>query len=124
MQQGNDVGTTYRSTIYAYTQEQLDQALCSKDEYQKVSLNHPFVSLSSIHKQPSGDPFVDQWFKTSLASEFQILHWTSSAKSKNVLKNIIGCLESIIDIIVSWISALFIVYMNNNSNNLYIAWKI
>uniref|UniRef100_A0A671PN71 peptide-methionine (S)-S-oxide reductase n=1 Tax=Sinocyclocheilus anshuiensis TaxID=1608454 RepID=A0A671PN71_9TELE len=35
MRQGNDVGTTYRSTIYAYAQEQLDQALHSKDEYQK-----------------------------------------------------------------------------------------
>lgn len=52
MRQGNDVGTTYRSTIYAYTQEQLDQALCSKDEYQKVSLNHPFISLPSIYKHP------------------------------------------------------------------------
>ncbi|ROL52535.1 Mitochondrial peptide methionine sulfoxide reductase [Anabarilius grahami] len=37
MRQGNDVGTTYRSTIYAYTQEQLTQALRSKDEYQKNS---------------------------------------------------------------------------------------
>ncbi|XP_052442277.1 mitochondrial peptide methionine sulfoxide reductase isoform X2 [Carassius gibelio] len=37
MRQGNDVGTTYRSSIYAYTQEQLDQALRSKDEYQKPS---------------------------------------------------------------------------------------
>ncbi|CDQ91037.1 unnamed protein product, partial [Oncorhynchus mykiss] len=36
MRQGNDVGTTYRSAIYTYTQEQLEQALASKDDYQKV----------------------------------------------------------------------------------------
>ncbi|KAL6485926.1 hypothetical protein MHYP_G00053180 [Metynnis hypsauchen] len=36
MRQGNDVGTTYRSAIYAFTQEQLSQALASKEEYQKA----------------------------------------------------------------------------------------
>ncbi|CAB1340224.1 unnamed protein product, partial [Coregonus sp. 'balchen'] len=36
MRQGNDVGTTYRSAIYTYTQEQLEQALASKDDYQKA----------------------------------------------------------------------------------------
>uniref|UniRef100_A0A674CTP6 peptide-methionine (S)-S-oxide reductase n=1 Tax=Salmo trutta TaxID=8032 RepID=A0A674CTP6_SALTR len=35
MRQGNDVGTTYRSAIYTYTQEQLEEALASKDDYQK-----------------------------------------------------------------------------------------
>ncbi|XP_014841510.1 mitochondrial peptide methionine sulfoxide reductase isoform X1 [Poecilia latipinna] len=35
MRQGNDVGTTYRSAIYAYTQQQLEEALASKDQYQK-----------------------------------------------------------------------------------------
>jgi peptide-methionine (S)-S-oxide reductase len=33
MRQGNDVGTTYRSTIYATTQDQLDAALASRDAY-------------------------------------------------------------------------------------------
>uniref|UniRef100_A0A4W5KBK8 peptide-methionine (S)-S-oxide reductase n=1 Tax=Hucho hucho TaxID=62062 RepID=A0A4W5KBK8_9TELE len=37
MRQGNDVGATYRSAIYTYTQEQLEQALASKDDYQKVT---------------------------------------------------------------------------------------
>ncbi|XP_031438056.1 mitochondrial peptide methionine sulfoxide reductase-like [Clupea harengus] len=46
MRQGNDVGTTYRSTIYAYTPEQLQQALTSKDEYQKVSSTPPKTSLN------------------------------------------------------------------------------
>ncbi|MEQ2260075.1 hypothetical protein XENORESO_001515, partial [Xenotaenia resolanae] len=35
MRQGNDIGTTYRSAIYAYTQQQLEEALASKDQYQK-----------------------------------------------------------------------------------------
>ena len=34
MRQGNDVGTTYRSTIYTTSQDQLDQALASRDAYQ------------------------------------------------------------------------------------------
>jgi peptide-methionine (S)-S-oxide reductase len=34
MRQGNDVGTQYRSTLYAYGDEQLAQALASRDRYQ------------------------------------------------------------------------------------------
>lgn len=34
MRQGNDTGTQYRSGIYTYTQEQLDEALESKQRYQ------------------------------------------------------------------------------------------
>ncbi|XP_048063430.1 mitochondrial peptide methionine sulfoxide reductase isoform X3 [Megalobrama amblycephala] len=47
MRQGNDVGTTYRSTIYAYTQEQLTQALRSKDEYQKVLTEEGFGAITT-----------------------------------------------------------------------------
>lgn len=44
MRQGNDVGTTYRSAIYTYTKQHLDEALASKDEYQKVNTYiHPSV---------------------------------------------------------------------------------
>ncbi len=86
MRQGNDVGTTYRSTIYAHTQEQLDQALRSKDEYQKVSLNRPVISLPSIYKQPSGDQFVSQWFKTGLASGSRHYIGHQAPKAKMSLK--------------------------------------
>lgn len=33
MRQGNDVGTTYRSTVYTTTQDQLDAVLASRDAY-------------------------------------------------------------------------------------------
>ncbi|XP_067274024.1 mitochondrial peptide methionine sulfoxide reductase isoform X2 [Pseudorasbora parva] len=47
MRQGNDVGTTYRSAIYAYTQEQLTQALHSKDEYQKLLTEEGFDAITT-----------------------------------------------------------------------------
>ncbi|XP_056619996.1 mitochondrial peptide methionine sulfoxide reductase [Triplophysa dalaica] len=47
MRQGNDVGTTYRSAIYAYTHEQLDQASHSKDEYQKVLTEEGFEAITT-----------------------------------------------------------------------------
>lgn len=34
MRQGNDVGTTYRSVIYTFGEEQLRQALASRDNYE------------------------------------------------------------------------------------------
>ncbi|KFV73956.1 Mitochondrial peptide methionine sulfoxide reductase, partial [Dryobates pubescens] len=36
MRQGNDCGTQYRSAIYTFSQEQMEAALRSKEEYQKV----------------------------------------------------------------------------------------
>lgn len=35
MRQGNDIGTQYRSVIYTYNQEQFDEALASKQQYQQ-----------------------------------------------------------------------------------------
>uniref|UniRef100_A0A4W5QX37 Mitochondrial peptide methionine sulfoxide reductase n=1 Tax=Hucho hucho TaxID=62062 RepID=A0A4W5QX37_9TELE len=47
MRQGSDVGTTYRSAIYTYTQEQLEQALASKDDYQKVLIEGGFGEITT-----------------------------------------------------------------------------
>lgn len=48
MRQGNDVGTTYRSAIYAYTQQQLEEALASKDQYQKVNRSTSLCYLNNL----------------------------------------------------------------------------
>uniref|UniRef100_A0A1A7WWP0 Mitochondrial peptide methionine sulfoxide reductase n=1 Tax=Iconisemion striatum TaxID=60296 RepID=A0A1A7WWP0_9TELE len=47
MRQGNDVGTTYRSAIYTYTQQQLQEALASKDQYQKVLAEDEFGPITT-----------------------------------------------------------------------------
>lgn len=39
MRQGNDAGTQYRSAIYTVTPEQMESALKSKNDYQKVRIN-------------------------------------------------------------------------------------
>lgn len=36
MRQGNDVGSQYRSGIYCYSDEQMKQALASREQYQKA----------------------------------------------------------------------------------------
>ncbi|XP_026571721.1 mitochondrial peptide methionine sulfoxide reductase isoform X1 [Pseudonaja textilis] len=48
MRQGNDVGTQYRSAIYTVTPDQMESALKSKNDYQKI-LIHPG------HDCPKGD---------------------------------------------------------------------
>lgn len=45
MRQGNDVGPMYRSAIYTYTEEQLEAALKSKEDYQKVGMWELYTSL-------------------------------------------------------------------------------
>lgn len=50
MRQGNDIGTTYRSAIYTYTKQQLEEALASKEQYQKVReyIRHLFLWLADF----------------------------------------------------------------------------
>jgi peptide-methionine (S)-S-oxide reductase len=47
MQQGNDIGTQYRSAIYTTTDEQLDQAKRSRDVYQEVVSAEGFGPITS-----------------------------------------------------------------------------
>nr|XP_020473866.1 mitochondrial peptide methionine sulfoxide reductase isoform X1 [Monopterus albus] len=47
MRQGNDIGTVYRSAIYTYTKQQLEEALASKDQYQKVLTEEGFGPVTT-----------------------------------------------------------------------------
>jgi peptide-methionine (S)-S-oxide reductase len=47
MRQGNDIGTQYRSGIYTYTQQQLDEALESKQHYQQQLTQAGFEQITT-----------------------------------------------------------------------------
>ncbi|MDZ7753117.1 MAG: peptide-methionine (S)-S-oxide reductase MsrA [Gammaproteobacteria bacterium] len=47
MRQGNDVGTQYRSGIYCYTDEQLREALASRDRYQQALAAAGFGAITT-----------------------------------------------------------------------------
>ena len=47
MRQGNDIGTQYRSSIYAYDDEQLQLALKSRDVYQKTLNEKGFGDITT-----------------------------------------------------------------------------
>jgi peptide-methionine (S)-S-oxide reductase len=47
MRQGNDIGTQYRSGIYTYSQEQLDEALESKEYYQHLLTGAGFNQITT-----------------------------------------------------------------------------
>ncbi|MDO9422897.1 MAG: peptide-methionine (S)-S-oxide reductase MsrA [Methylobacter sp.] len=47
MRQGNDIGTQYRSGIYTYSQQQLEEALASKQSYQLQLSQAGFKSITT-----------------------------------------------------------------------------
>ncbi|XP_073480935.1 mitochondrial peptide methionine sulfoxide reductase isoform X6 [Aquarana catesbeiana] len=54
MRQGNDVGPMYRSAIYTYTEEQLEAALKSKEDYQKELTAKGYGNITTeIRKETS-----------------------------------------------------------------------
>ncbi|XP_041716445.2 mitochondrial peptide methionine sulfoxide reductase-like isoform X4 [Coregonus clupeaformis] len=67
MRQGNDVGTTYRSAIYTYTQEQLEQALASKDDYQKVLIEGGFGEITTEIAEASEFYYAEDYHQQYLS---------------------------------------------------------
>ncbi|MBN3302941.1 MSRA reductase, partial [Amia calva] len=51
MRQGNDVGTSYRSAVYTYSQEQMDTVLRSKEEYQKLLTDSGYGQITTEIRQ-------------------------------------------------------------------------
>ena len=65
MRQGNDIGTQYRSGIYAYTKEQCEAAEKSRDQYQLILSEKGFSPITTeILKAPDfyyAEPYHQQY---------------------------------------------------------------
>lgn len=69
MRQGNDIGTQYRSAIYTYTQEQLDEALASKQHYQQRLTQAGFGQITT-EILPAGEfYYAEDYHQQYLAKE-------------------------------------------------------
>ncbi len=72
MRQGNDIGTQYRSGIYTYTDEQLEQALASKEHYQQRLAEAGFNQPISTEIMPAGEfYYAEDYHQQYLAKEPQ-----------------------------------------------------
>ncbi|MGZ8163335.1 MAG: peptide-methionine (S)-S-oxide reductase MsrA [Methylobacter sp.] len=69
MRQGNDIGTQYRSAIYTYSQEQLDEALASKQHYQQRLTQAGFGQITT-EIMPAGEfYYAEDYHQQYLAKE-------------------------------------------------------
>jgi peptide-methionine (S)-S-oxide reductase len=71
MQQGNDVGTQYRSAIYTTSQEQLDIALASKQQYQQRLTEKGFKEISTEIKPAGVFYYAEDYHQQYLAKNPQ-----------------------------------------------------
>ena len=69
MRQGNDIGTQYRSGIYTYTQEQLDEALESKQHYQHQLTPAGFNQITTEIMQAGAFYYAEDYHQQYLAKE-------------------------------------------------------
>lgn len=68
MQQGNDVGTQYRSVIYTTSQPQLEQALQSKSDYQEALKQQQIPHDITTEIEPTGNYyFAEDYHQQYLA---------------------------------------------------------
>ncbi|MDD5463307.1 MAG: peptide-methionine (S)-S-oxide reductase MsrA [Methylococcales bacterium] len=69
MRQGNDIGTQYRSGIYTYTPEQLDEALESKHHYQHQLTRAGFNQITTEIMPASAFYYAEDYHQQYLAKE-------------------------------------------------------
>ena len=69
MRQGNDAGTQYRSGIYTYGQEQLDEALESKEIYQQRLTSAGFNQITTEIMPASVFYYAEDYHQQYLAKE-------------------------------------------------------
>ncbi len=67
MQQGNDVGTQYRSAIYTTSQDQLDAALASKAHYQQRLAQRGFKEITTEIKPADIFYYAEEYHQQYLA---------------------------------------------------------
>lgn len=61
--QGNDVGSQYRSTIYTYTDEQLDKARAAKQRYQEAYGRPVTTEISSAPRYYPAEDYHQQYLQ-------------------------------------------------------------
>ncbi|MDO9167837.1 MAG: peptide-methionine (S)-S-oxide reductase MsrA [Methylobacter sp.] len=67
MRQGNDIGTQYRSGIYTYSQQQLEEALASKQSYQLQLSQAGFKSITTEIMTASEFYYAEDYHQQYLA---------------------------------------------------------
>jgi len=67
MRQGNDVGTQYRSAIYAYGDAQLKAALASKETYQKVLTKAGYKAITTEIREAPEFYYAEDYHQQYLA---------------------------------------------------------
>lgn len=71
MQQGNDIGTQYRSAVYVYTEQQLTIALESKQQYQQALSKENRANITTEIKQAEPYYFAEEYHQQYLAKNPQ-----------------------------------------------------
>jgi peptide-methionine (S)-S-oxide reductase len=69
MRQGNDIGTQYRSGIYTYSQDQLDEALESKKYYQHLLTQAGFSQITTEIMPAGVFYYAEDYHQQYLAKE-------------------------------------------------------
>ncbi|TRZ13538.1 hypothetical protein HGM15179_013589, partial [Zosterops borbonicus] len=67
MRQGNDVGTQYRSALYTFSQEQMEAALKSKEEYQKVLTKEGFGPITTEIREAPEFYYAEEYHQQYLS---------------------------------------------------------